>query len=70
MAAVTLYLDVAGLRLGVVVDVVAGQAQDRLRIASQRTEFDVPFVADLVSEVDLAGKKLIVDLPDGLAELG
>ena len=63
-------LDVAGLRLGVVVDVVAGQAQDRLRIASQRTEFDVPFVADLVTSVDVSGRKLIVDLPEGLAELG
>ena len=61
--------DVAGLRLGVVIDVVEGHAQDRLRVATQQAEFDVPFVADLVTEVDLAGRKLIVDPPEGLTEL-
>jgi 16S rRNA processing protein RimM len=61
--------DLAGLRVGDVVDVLQGYAQDRLLVASRGAEFEVPFVADLVTEVDLAGEKVIVDLPEGLAEL-
>ena len=61
--------DVAGLELGVVVEVVAGFGQDRLRVAAEQGEFEVPFVADLVTEVDVARNRLIVDLPDGLIEL-
>lgn len=63
--------DPAGLEIGVVVAVIEGMSQDRLRVATpHEIEFDVPFVADLVTEVDLAGRRLTVDIPDGLAELG
>ena len=61
--------DTSGRRLGVVAGVVEGASQDRLRVTAGRAQFDVPFVADLVREVDIAEGKLVVDLPDGLSEL-
>jgi 16S rRNA processing protein RimM len=57
-----------GLRLGTVVRVVAGLAQDRLVIDSNGTEFEVPFVDALVPVVDTEGGFVeVVDLP-GLIE--
>ena len=59
-----------GEKLGDVTDVLPYTAQDLLSItdAEGRTHL-VPFVAAMVPEVDVAGGRLIVDLPDGLWEL-
>lgn len=62
-------LDTSGCRVGIVAEVVEGVSQDRLRVAASGAEFDVPFVADIVVAVDLAGGRLVVDLPEGLVEL-
>ena len=57
-----------GGRLGTVVGVIAGVAQDRLVIESNSASFEIPFVDDLVPVVDAdAGYIEIVDLP-GLIE--
>ncbi len=57
-----------GTRLGSVVGVVTGLAQDRLVVRSGEADFEVPFVDDLVPVVDIgAGYVEIVDLP-GLIE--
>ncbi|HEY4584212.1 MAG TPA: ribosome maturation factor RimM [Acidimicrobiia bacterium] len=53
-----------GGRIGVVVGVVAGLAQDRLVVESDGSTFEVPFVDDLVPVVDLEkGYVEIVTLP-------
>ena len=50
--------------LGVVSRVVTGTAQDRLVVSRDGSEFEVPFVVDLVPVVDLqAGYLEIVELP-------
>jgi 16S rRNA processing protein RimM len=57
-----------GDRLGVVVGVVAGLAQDRLVVDTDGSTFEVPFVDDLVPVVDLDQRYVeIVTLP-GLIE--
>lgn len=61
-----LVVDPAGADLGRVVDVVAGGAQHRLLIAAPGGEFEVPFVAAIVTEVDVAGGRLVIDAPEGL----
>lgn len=47
-------LDASGDRLGVVSEVIEGVAQDRLAVSTEHGRVEVPFVADLVPEVDLA----------------
>ncbi|PKW25870.1 ribosome maturation factor RimM [Phycicoccus duodecadis] len=63
-------VDPAGAPLGEVVALVVGAAQDRLvvRLADGR-EGQVPFVAALVPEVDLAAGRLVLDAPAGLFDL-
>lgn len=66
--------DLVGLRvvtgdgsvLGTVKDVVTGSAQDRLVVATDSNEVEVPFVAALVPEVNLAAGHIVVEPPAGL----
>lgn len=59
----------AGEDVGVVED-VWHNAQDVLAIrGTSGAEVLVPFVAALVPEVDLAGKRLVIDPPPGLLDL-
>jgi 16S rRNA processing protein RimM len=54
----------SGDDLGVVEDVIEGAAQYRLLIHGERGRFEIPFVRDLVPEVNLAEQVMvIVDLP-------
>lgn len=54
----------AGVALGRVESVVEGAAQFRLVIRGSEGPFEVPFVAELVPEIDLAlGTVVIADLP-------
>lgn len=55
-----------GSTVGRVVDLVEGAAQHRLVIETPDGEVEVPFVADLVPEVDTAGGFLVVVPIDGL----
>jgi 16S rRNA processing protein RimM len=62
-------VDRTGAELGTVSEVVHG-AQDLLMVKqSEGREAMVPFVAALVPEVDIAGGRVVVDLPDGLLDL-
>jgi 16S rRNA processing protein RimM len=59
--------DTAGVPLGQVTGLVHGGAQDLLVVTtSEGREALVPFVAALVPEVDLAGKRVVVDDRPGL----
>ncbi|MGL4743770.1 MAG: ribosome maturation factor RimM [Dermatophilaceae bacterium] len=63
-------LDPTGADLGVVVGLLVGEIQDRLVIRlPSGTEAEVPFVAALVPEVDLAAGRVVVDAPPGLLDL-
>ncbi len=61
--------DTGGQRLGEVVGVEHGAAQDLLvlRLTDRRTA-RVPFVAALVPEVDVPGGRVVVDPPAGLLD--
>ncbi len=62
--------DPSGRRIGEVVRLVLGSSQDRLAVRlDDGREGEVPFVAALVPEVDVAGGRVVVDAPDGLFDL-
>jgi len=60
---------VAGERVGEVVDVEGTLAGSRLVIADGRGEILIPLAADICRDVDIAGKRIVVDAPDGLLDL-
>ena len=54
----------AGVTVGQVESVIEGAAQFRLVIRGSEGNFEVPFVAELIPEIDLAGGTLVIaDLP-------
>ena len=58
-----------GGKVGTVHEVIIGAAQDRLVvIAPDGSTGEIPFVAALVPEVDIANDRITVDLPQGLFE--
>lgn len=54
-----------GTRLGEVLDVVEGVAQDRLVVEGSHGVVEIPFVDELVPEVDPAAGRVVVDVPEG-----
>ena len=64
-------VDPSGTELGEVAGLVVGAAQDRLvvRLPDGR-EAQVPFVAEIVPEVDVEGGRVVLDAPPGLLDLG
>jgi 16S rRNA processing protein RimM len=60
---------VAGVRVGVVVAVVTGLAQDRLVIETVDREVEIPFVRELVPEVSRNARQVIVDPPADLLDV-
>ena len=57
-------VSVAGVTLGRVESVIEGAAQFRLVISGSESRFEVPFVSELVPEINLAtGTIVIADLP-------
>ena len=61
---------VDGAQLGEIGEVLHLPGQDVLAVARpDGSELLVPFVHQIVTEVDIAGGFVLVDLPDGLAEL-
>jgi 16S rRNA processing protein RimM len=60
--------DPDGKGLGKVSALVTGGAQDRLVIEGDGTKFEVPFVTELVPDVDLAGGFVVVNPIEGLIE--
>ncbi len=62
-------VDLDGAELGVVGEVVHLPGQDLLAVRpTEGAEFLVPFVAALVPDVDVAGRRVVVDLPPGLRD--
>jgi 16S rRNA processing protein RimM len=63
--------DLEGVELGRISEVLHLPGQDVLSIARPgQPELLVPFVREMVPEVDVLGGVVVVDLPDGLADLG
>lgn len=61
-------VDSRGREYGDVVEIVPGSAQDRLRVKADDQFFEVPFVAAIVTAVDVAAGVVVVDMPEGMAE--
>jgi 16S rRNA processing protein RimM len=62
-------VDQDGTRLGTVTEVVTGAAQDRLVVTTDEGVMgEVPFVDPLVPMVDVAERRIVVDLPPGLLD--
>lgn len=63
-------VDAEGRERGVVVEVYEGGGGILLNVKrADGREFEVPFAADLCTEIDLAGKRIVVSLPEGLEDL-
>jgi 16S rRNA processing protein RimM len=60
-------VDGTGLTIGEVIGYEFGSAQDRLVVeAADGVIAEVPFVDDLVPQVEIARRTVVVDLPEGL----
>ncbi len=59
-------VDTVGANLGTVTKVIEGGAQDRLLVETPDGVFEVPFVAAIVTSVDIPGGHLVIDPPEGL----
>lgn len=57
---------VDGKKLGVVTDLIVGVAQDRLVIECGGDEIQVPFVEEIVPDVDIDAGRVVLDPPYGL----
>ena len=63
-------VDAEGRERGVVVDVYEGGGGLLLNVKRpDGKEFELPFAADLCTEIDLQAKKIVVNLPEGLDDL-
>ena len=58
-----------GTLVGVVASVIVGAAQDRIVVETpDGAKGEVPFVSELVPEVDIEQRRIVVELPEGLLE--
>jgi len=57
-----------GQRIGQVVDVEVGVGQDRLAVDLGGRTISVPFVREIVPEVDVEGRRVVIDPPPGLID--
>ena len=63
-------IDAEGRQRGVVTDVVEGGGGLLLNVKrADGREFELPFAADLCTEIDLKKKQMVVALPEGLDDL-
>ena len=69
LAGLTL-VDSEGRERGVVDEAVEGGGGILLIVKGPKGEFEVPFAKEICTEIDLASKKIIVDLPEGIDDLG
>ena len=69
LAGLTL-VDSEGRERGIVVEAYEGGGGVLLNVRrSDGREFEVPFAADLCTEIDLAAKRMVVALPEGIDDL-
>lgn len=62
-------VDAEGKPRGEVVDAYEGGGGILLNVRRDGGEFEVPFAADICKEIDVAAKRIVVDLPEGLDEI-
>ena len=62
-------VDAEGRERGTVVDTEEGAGGVLLNVERDGRRFDVPFAAEICTEVDLARKRIVVNLPEGLDEI-
>ena len=62
-------VDAEGQTRGVVTDVLEGGGGILLTAKHEGRSFDVPFAADICTTIDLAAKRIVVALPEGLDDL-
>ena len=62
-------VDAEGRERGKVVDTEEGAGGVLLNVERDGRRFDVPFAAEICTEVDLAAKRIVVNLPEGLDEI-
>jgi 16S rRNA processing protein RimM len=60
---------VAGARVGAITKVEGGAGGTRLVIDGERGEIQIPFAAAICVDVDVPGKTIRIDPPEGLLEL-
>jgi 16S rRNA processing protein RimM len=58
-----------GSRIGQVTDVEGSLGGSRLVVSTERGEVLVPLVAEICRSIDPAGKRIVIEPPDGLLEL-
>jgi 16S rRNA processing protein RimM len=62
-------IDAEGRERGKVVDTEEGAGGVLLNVERDGHRFDVPFAAEIVTEIDIAAKRAVVKLPEGLEDL-
>jgi 16S rRNA processing protein RimM len=63
-------VDAEGRERGVVLEAYEGGGGILLNVKrADGREFEVPFAADLCTEIDLAAKRMVVSLPEGIEDL-
>jgi 16S rRNA processing protein RimM len=62
-------IDESGAERGRVVDAYEGGSGVLLEVERGQYKFEVPFAADICKTIDIAGKRIVVDLPEGLDEI-
>jgi 16S rRNA processing protein RimM len=63
-------LDIHGNRLGVVQEVLHIAGNDQLAVSNGNKDYLIPAVASFCKEISIQEKKILVDLPEGLMDLG
>jgi 16S rRNA processing protein RimM len=62
-------VDAAGTERGIVTDAYEGGGGVLLEVARDGRKFEVPFAADICTDIDLGAKRIAVALPEGLDEV-
>jgi len=62
-------VDAQGKPRGEVIDAYEGGGGVLLNVRHGGAEFEVPFAADICTSIDVAAKRMVVNLPEGLDEI-
>lgn len=62
-------VDESGAERGRVIDAYEGGSGVLLEVERGRHKFQVPFASEICKTIDLAGKRMIVNLPEGIDEI-
>ena len=62
-------VDTAGQPRGEVIDAYEGGGGVLLNVRHGGATFEVPFAAEICKEIDVAAKRIVVDIPEGLDEI-